>query len=407
MAEQQQQQQQQQQAQQQGLGCRRLDVVAGHFDLQAAAERAARRAGGRSQASLLARRDVSALHALLEHDNADLRARMKSFFAADPIYVPRYDIDLRDDRELAFERLARFCRAGFISVADFAADPRRIFAAHEVAALVDPSMATKMTVQFNLFGGTVLKLGTERHHAQILRGIDDASAMGCFCLTELSYGNNAVEMETTATYDPARQVFDLHSPTTGSAKYWITNGAVHAQWAVVFARLLVAAPAAAGGGGAGAGAGGAAAGGGPVLRDEGIHAFLVRIREEGGTSKPCRGVRIDDMGHKMGCNGVDNGKLAFDHVAVPREVRLGCAKGRAPLEERAGGGARRAGGRARCVASRSSPSTREKRGGGGAGRLLPLPAAAALSGSSSNVLQAKGFLRLRDRPIPGLGPLDK
>ncbi len=26
------------------------------------------------------------------------------------------------------------------------------------------------------------------------------------------------------------------------------------------------------------------------------------------------GVRIEDMGHKMGCNGVDNGKLWFDGV---------------------------------------------------------------------------------------------
>lgn len=31
----------------------------------------------------------------------------------------RYDIDLRDDRELALERLTKFCRAGFVSVADF------------------------------------------------------------------------------------------------------------------------------------------------------------------------------------------------------------------------------------------------------------------------------------------------
>ncbi len=49
---------------------------------------------------------------------------------------------------------------------------RRIFAAHEVAALCDPSMATKMTVQWNLFAGTVLKLGTERHHGDFLRQID-------------------------------------------------------------------------------------------------------------------------------------------------------------------------------------------------------------------------------------------
>ena len=28
--------------------------------------------------------------------------------------------------------------------------------------------------------------------------------------------------------------------------------------------------------------------------------------------RPCQAVRIDEMGHKMGCNGVDNGKLWFD-----------------------------------------------------------------------------------------------
>ena len=48
-----------------------------------------------------------------------------------------------------------------ISVQDFKTNPHWIFAAHELAAIVDPDMATKMTVQFNLFGGTVLKLGTE------------------------------------------------------------------------------------------------------------------------------------------------------------------------------------------------------------------------------------------------------
>jgi hypothetical protein len=44
-------------------------------------------------------------------------------------------------------------------------------------------MATKMTVQFNLFGGTVLRLGTDRHHGQLLDGIDSLSDIGCFALT--------------------------------------------------------------------------------------------------------------------------------------------------------------------------------------------------------------------------------
>jgi len=42
-----------------------------------------------------------------------------------------------------------------------------------------------MTVQFNLFGGTVLKLGTDRHHGKFLDQIDTVEQIGCFGLTEL------------------------------------------------------------------------------------------------------------------------------------------------------------------------------------------------------------------------------
>ena len=63
--------------------------------------------------------------------------------------------------------------------------------------------------------------------------------MGCFGLTELGYGNNAVEMETTATYDKQTQEFIVNTPTTLAQKYWITNGALHAQHCVVFAQLII------------------------------------------------------------------------------------------------------------------------------------------------------------------------
>ncbi len=48
--------------------------------------------------------------------------------------------------------------------------------------------------------------------------------------------------------------------------------------------------------------------------------YKLRMRDELG--KPCPGVVIEDMGHKMGCNGVDNGKLRFEHVKVPRDALL-------------------------------------------------------------------------------------
>ncbi len=34
--------------------------------------------------------------------------------------------------------------------------------------------------------------------------------------------------------------------------------------------------------------------------------------------QPVPGVTVEDMGHKMGLNGVDNAKLSFDNVRVPR-----------------------------------------------------------------------------------------
>ena len=87
--------------------------------------------------------------------------------------------------QVALERLQKICDKGFISVLDFKNNPLKIFAAHELASIVDPAMSTKMTVQFNLFGGTVLKLGTERHHSKLLEGIDNLQDVGCFGLTEL------------------------------------------------------------------------------------------------------------------------------------------------------------------------------------------------------------------------------
>ncbi len=55
----------------------------------------------------------------------------------------------------------------------------------------------------------------------------------------LGYGNNAVEMETTATYDKATQEFIVNTPTPLAQKYWITNGAVHAKHIIVFAQVSI------------------------------------------------------------------------------------------------------------------------------------------------------------------------
>lgn len=143
--------------------------------------------------------DISTLAHTLAYDHHTLRSRMQSFAATDSIFIPRYDLPLPLTRELAHQRLTRLAEQNFLSVFDFESDPLKIFAAHEIAGIIDQSMATKMTVQWNLFGGTLIKLGTERHR-ELLKGVDRLEDVGCFALTELGFGNNAVEMETTAHY---------------------------------------------------------------------------------------------------------------------------------------------------------------------------------------------------------------
>jgi len=234
--------------------------------------------------------DVQKMKYLLDHDNHKMRDEFRNFLKK-PLFQPRYDMSLEEEREIALKRLQAVCDGGFISVLDFKNNPLKVFAAHELA-VIDPSMGTKMTVQFNLFGGTVLKLGTKRHHDVLLEGIDSLKEVGCFGLTELGYGNNAVEMETTATYDKDTDELIVHSPTPLAQKYWITNGACHAKHVVVFAQLHVDG------------------------KNEGIHGVLVPIRDDKLNEMPR--ITVQDMGHKMGMNGVDNAKITFDNVRVPR-----------------------------------------------------------------------------------------
>ncbi|KAH9276409.1 hypothetical protein BASA83_001102 [Batrachochytrium salamandrivorans] len=63
-------------------------------------------------------------NALLENDNREKRARFKEFLK-DPLFIPRFDVSLRYEREIALERLKRVADAGFISV-DFEKNPLNV-----------------------------------------------------------------------------------------------------------------------------------------------------------------------------------------------------------------------------------------------------------------------------------------
>jgi acyl-CoA oxidase len=168
--------------------------------------------------------DVPGLARLLDHDNFEMREELRAFLAH-PLFAPDRSrgLPLNELRELALERLQLLCPPGvpggkFLSVLDFKKDPRRVFATHELVGLADGALATKMTVQWNLAGGTVLKLGTKRHHDEYIARMDGLEMIGCFALTELAWGNNAVMMETTAVYDRDTSEFVINTPNAAAQK---------------------------------------------------------------------------------------------------------------------------------------------------------------------------------------------
>lgn len=158
------------------------------------------------------------------------------------------------------------------------------------------SLMVKAGVQWGLFGGAVVALGTDRHHDRYLARIMDLQLPGCFAMTETGHGSDVQRLRTTATYDPATEEFVVHTPHEAARKEYIGNAARDGRMAVVFAQLITRGD------------------------RHGVHALLVPIRDERGNPLP--GVHIEDCGRKAGLNGVDNGRLTFDHVRVPREALL-------------------------------------------------------------------------------------
>ena len=245
--------------------------------------------------------DVPGLRRLLDGKHAEVRDLVRANLATYASILEEQETLGHDEfRERVKEVVVEMAGTGqtgmgFPSEYGGGGDIGASIAAFETLALGDLSVLVKVGVQFGLFGGAILQLGTKHHHDAYLRDLVEGRLMGCFAMTETGHGSNVQALGTTATYDPETQEFVLHTPDDLARKDYIGNAAKHAQLAVVFAQLEVAG------------------------ERHGVHAFCVPIREDG---QPVEGVRIEDCGLKMGLNGVDNGRLWFDQVRVPRTALL-------------------------------------------------------------------------------------
>ncbi|WP_072314984.1 acyl-CoA dehydrogenase family protein [Agrococcus sp. Marseille-P2731] len=223
-----------------------------------------------------------------------LAARKK---VADPRFQRIDDLTVADHRQRAFEQLQLLADDGAV----LAAFPKRLggdddhggnIAGFEELVLADPSLQIKSGVQYGLFGAAVLHLGTEHHHDTFLPPIMRFEVPGAFAMTETGHGSDVASIGTTATYDERAEEFVIHTPFRGAWKDYLGNAALHGKDAVVFAKLITKGV------------------------DHGVHAFYVPLRDADGAFLP--GIGGEDDGYKGGLNGIDNGRLHFTDVRVPR-----------------------------------------------------------------------------------------
>ncbi|MEU6191179.1 acyl-CoA dehydrogenase [Nocardia sp. NPDC047038] len=239
------------------------------------------------------------LRAALDGPWAAVRDEARTLLAGEEFTADPYQ-DYKAARARVLEQMKAistmgFAERGFRRENGGTSEPGAAVVGLEMLAYADLSLWVKSGVQWGLFGGAVENLGTERHREFIERLIS-LDLLGCFAMTESGHGSDVANLETTATYDPQTQEFVVHSPTPSARKDYIGGAAEHARMAAVFAQLITQG------------------------ENKGVHCLLVPIRDENGADLP--GVTTYDDGLKGGLPGVDNGRIVFDHVRVPRENLL-------------------------------------------------------------------------------------
>lgn len=246
--------------------------------------------------------DVAALEDLLLGRYAELRRSARAI-VADPDFQKIEGQPVAEHRERVLAQLRRLesehdVLRAFPARHGGADDHGGSLARFEELVAADPSLQIKAGVQWGLFASAILHLGTEHHHDTLLPDAMHLQVPGAFAMTETGHGSDVASIGTTAEYDPQTQEFVIHTPFRGAWKDYLGNAALHGTAAVVFAKLITAAP-------------------GQPRVDHGVHAFYVPIRDPR-TGEFLPGVGGEDDGVKGGLNGIDNGRLHFDHVRVPR-----------------------------------------------------------------------------------------
>lgn len=160
--------------------------------------------------------------------------------------------------------------------------------------LLSPDLATLILVHLILYGKSVLALGTEKH-LPLAKKANLLEVIGCLMMTEEGGGSDIAGTRTTAAFDNKTREFTINTPSRKATKAFIGGAAKNANRTVLFARLILNG------------------------KDYGVHGFEMEIRKNG---ELIPGMKVKDMGKKLGLNGVDNAYVTFENVRIPYDSLL-------------------------------------------------------------------------------------
>ncbi|KAM0016933.1 putative acyl-CoA oxidase [Helianthus debilis subsp. tardiflorus] len=209
--------------------------------------------------------------------------------------APDFNQSMEQQREMTMRRIEYLREHGVFDEL-FSKGHLWGFTLSESLGVFDHSLSIKVAVHFFLWGGAIRFMGTKRHHDKWFKPTETYQVKGCFAMTELGHGSNVRGIETMTRYDASTGEFIINTPCESAQKYWIGGAANDATHTVVFSQLEINGV------------------------NQGVHAFIAQIRDENGNKHP--NIRIADCGHKIGLNGVDNGRIWFDNLRIPRENLL-------------------------------------------------------------------------------------
>lgn len=225
------------------------------------------------------------------------------------------------DHEHTTECLKEFIKRGYLNYSDIVDNPEKFFEAHQLITNYDnlEGFSVKFTVQYNLFAGSIMNLGT-KSQKNLLINSQKSGELGCFMLTEYSAGvssgmivNTIAEIKDdhilintpniaySHKLDPnvnnqqdGNQGVDnvvnnmngeIDFENTLDRKNWISQG-LSAKYGVVIAQLY------------------------KNNQRLGVYPFLVDMDDPN--------IHKKDNGLKTGINGLDNAQIIFKNLKIKK-----------------------------------------------------------------------------------------